>query len=132
MTFNRQFGGSFAHRPHAADVAWTQEAKWFREIRLRLPQPVGLAALGTTTVGGPNFFNLEASLAKSIRFTERFNLDLRLEAFGVTNTPQILFTTNGGTAGGTTLLSTSFGHVTSASGGRTLQIGAKLNARRAG
>jgi len=28
--------------------------------------------------------------------------------------------------------STSFGHVTSASGGRTLQIGAKLNARRAG
>jgi hypothetical protein len=73
----------------------------------RLPQPVRLAALGTTTFSGPNFFNLEASLAKSVRFTERFTLDLRLEA-GVTNTPQFLSTTNGCTAGGTTLGSTSF------------------------
>lgn len=72
-----------------------------------------LAALGATTFSGPNFFNLEASLAKSVRFTERFTLDLRLEA-GVTNTPQFLSTTNGGTAGGTTLGSTSFGRLTSA------------------
>jgi hypothetical protein len=70
---------------------------------------------------------LDAALSKSIRFTERYNLDLRLEAFGVTNTPQFFFTTNGGTAAGTTLASSSFGDITSATGGRTLQLGVKFN-----
>jgi hypothetical protein len=83
--------------------------------------------VGRNYLSGPGFFNLDAALSKSIRFTERLNLDLRLEAFGVTNTPQFFFASNGGSAAGLTLGSTSFGHVTSASGGRTLQLGAKLN-----
>ena len=88
--------------------------------------------VGRNFLSGPNFFNVDAALSKSIRFTERFNLDLRLEAFGATNTPQFFFnstngTPAGGTAGGTTLGSASFGHVTNASGGRTLQLGAKFN-----
>jgi len=32
--------------------------------------------VGRNYLSGPNFFNLDASLAKSIRFTERFNLEL--------------------------------------------------------
>jgi len=82
--------------------------------------------VGRNYLSGPGFFNLDAALSKSIRFTERFNLDLRLEAFGVTNTPQFFFAANGGTAAGTTLASSSFGDITSATGGRTLQLGAKL------
>jgi hypothetical protein len=87
--------------------------------------------VGRNYLSGPNFFDLDAALSKSIRFTERYNLDLRLEAFGVTNTPQFYFnstggTPAGGTAGGTTLGSTSFGHITSASGGRVLQLGVKF------
>jgi hypothetical protein len=87
--------------------------------------------VGRNYLSGPNFFDLDAALSKSIRFTERYNLDLRLEAFGVTNTPQFYFnstggTPAGGTAGGTTLGSTSFGHITSASGGRVLQLGLKF------
>jgi len=58
-----------------------------------------------------------------VRFAERLSLNLRLEAFGVTNKPQFFFAPNGGTANGTTLGSTSFGHVTSATGGGTLQLG---------
>jgi len=54
-------------------------------------------------------------------------MEMRLEAFGVTNTPQFFFTGNGGTAGGTTFGNSSFGHVTNASGGRTLQLGLKFN-----
>jgi hypothetical protein len=50
-----------------------------------------------------------------------------LEAFGVTNTPQFFFGTGNGTVAGVTLGSTSFGHVTSATGGRVLQLGAKFN-----
>jgi hypothetical protein len=83
--------------------------------------------VGRNYLSGPNFFNLDAALSKSIRFTERFNLDLRLEAFGVTNTPQFFFTTGNGSAAGLTLASSSFGDITSATGGRQLQLGAKLN-----
>jgi hypothetical protein len=83
-------------------------------------------------LSGPAYFDLDAALSKSIRFTERFNLDLRLEAFGATNTPQFYFnntngTPSGGIAAGTTLGSSSFAHVTSASGGRALQLGVKFN-----
>jgi hypothetical protein len=82
--------------------------------------------VGRNYLSGPNFFNLDASLAKSIRFTERFNLELRLEAFGVTNTPQFFFASNGGSATGLTRNSASFGQITNATGGRQLELGAKL------
>ena len=83
--------------------------------------------VGRNYLSGPNFFNLDAALSKAIRFTERYGLDLRLEAFGATNTPQFFFASNGGSASGLTRSSSSFGHITSASGGRVLQLGAKLN-----
>jgi len=79
----------------------------------------------------PRLFRLDAFTVQVDRFTERYGLDLRLEAFGVTNTPQFFFTTptvhRRRTSGGHNAGSTSFGHVTSASGGRTLQLGAKFN-----
>jgi outer membrane receptor protein involved in Fe transport len=100
---------------------------WFSTASFAAPAAATFGNVGRNYLSGPNFFNLDAALSKSIRFTERYNLDLRLEAFGATNTPQFFFASNGGTAGGTTQGSTSFGQVTSASGGRTLQLGAKFN-----
>jgi len=82
--------------------------------------------VGRNYLSGPNFFDLDASLSKSIRMTERFNLELRLEAFGATNTAQFFFANNGGSAAGLTRNSVSFGQITNASGGRVLQLGAKL------
>jgi carboxypeptidase family protein len=82
--------------------------------------------VGRNYLSGPNFFNLDAALSKSTKLTERFGLELRLEAFGATNTPQFFFASNGGSASGTTLGSNSFGQITNASGGRQLQLGAKL------
>jgi hypothetical protein len=87
--------------------------------------------VGRNYLSGPNFFDLDASVGKSIRMTERLGLEIRLEAFGATNTPQFFFNNTGGTpsggaAAGTTLGSTSFGQITSASGGRQLQLGAKF------
>jgi len=107
---------------------------WFSNTSSTFVGATGTAFgnVGRNYLSGPNFFNLDASLSKSIRLTERFNLDLRLEAFGATNTPQFYFnntngTPSGGTAAGTTLGSSSFGDITSASGGRQLQLGLKLN-----
>ncbi len=43
---------------------------------------------GRNILRGPGFFNLDASLFRNFRLTERFTLQFRTEAFGVTNTPQ--------------------------------------------
>jgi len=83
--------------------------------------------VGRNYLSGPNFFDLDASVSKSIRFTERLNLEIRLEAFGATNTPQFFFAANGGTAAGLQHNSASFGQITSATGGRVLELGAKLS-----
>jgi len=62
---------------------------WFRHVELRRSGgPLPSAMWGRNYLSGPGFFNLDAALSKSIRFTERYNVDLRLEAFGATNTPQ--------------------------------------------
>jgi hypothetical protein len=100
---------------------------WFSTSSFAPATGTAFGNVGRNYLSGPNFFNLDASISKSIRFTERFNLDLRLEAFGVTNTPQFFFTTGNGTAAGLTLGSSSFGDITNATGGRTLQLGLKFN-----
>jgi len=101
---------------------------WFSTSSFAAPTaPGAFGNVGRNYLSGPNFFDLDATLSKSIRFTERYNMEMRLEAFGVTNTPQFFFTGNGGTAGGTTFGNSSFGHITNASGGRTLQLGLKFN-----
>src|SRR5258708_5547101 len=100
---------------------------WFATSSFAAPAANTFGNVGRNFLSGPGFFNLDAALSKSIRFTDRYNLDLRLEAFGLTNTPQFFFASSGGTAAGTTLGSTSFGQITSASGGRQLQLGAKFN-----
>jgi hypothetical protein len=106
---------------------------WFTASSFAAPATPGtFGNVGRNYLTGPAYFDLDAALSKSIRFTERFNLDLRLEAFGATNTPQFYFnntngTPSGGIAAGTTLGSSSFGDITSASGGRVLQLGVKFN-----
>jgi len=100
---------------------------WFTTSSFAAPAASTFGNVGRNYLSGPNFFNLDASLFKSIPFTERYNLELRLEVFGVTNTPQFFFGTGNGTVAGVTLGSTSFGHITNATGGRVLQLGAKFN-----
>lgn len=42
---------------------------------------------GRNIVRGPGLFNLDASIFRNFRVTERVNLQIRAEMFGVTNTP---------------------------------------------
>ena len=99
---------------------------WFTTSSFAAPAANTFGNVGRNFLTGPNFFNLDASIAKFIRFTERLNLELRLEAFGATNTPQFFFGSGNGTVAGVTLGSSSFGQITSATGGRQLELGAKL------
>lgn len=58
---------------------------WFNPNAFQL-QPYGqFGDLARNTLTGPGVFELDAGIAKTIRFTERMGLQLRAEAFNLTN-----------------------------------------------
>jgi hypothetical protein len=69
---------------------------------------------------GPRLFNLDAGLSRRIRVTERVGMEVRGEAFSVTNTPQFdLPVANRGDK--------NFGFIKGTVGGsRSMQLGAKI------
>ena len=72
---------------------------------------------------GPSFFNLDASVFRRFPIRERMNMELRAEAFSVTNTPQF----DKPNQGFSTSTASNFGYVTNTIGGnRSVQLGAKL------
>ncbi len=85
--------------------------------------PTGAGVFGNTgrnILRGPGYFNLDASVFRMFRITERFKLQFRTEAFGATNTPHF-----GNPAA--TVTSGGFGNITSSSGQRQLRFAMKLN-----
>ncbi|MGH9667599.1 MAG: hypothetical protein ACRD9L_24525, partial [Bryobacteraceae bacterium] len=69
---------------------------------------------------GPGQQSWDMSLAKNFPFLERFNLEMRVDAFSAFNhptfgNPNAVITNTGGV-----------GRITGAGGNRTVQIGAKL------
>ena len=73
-------------------------------------------------VTAPNFWNIDASLAKTFPITERWKLQFRMEAYNLTNS--IMFAPADASYG-----DSSFGqmNLSQANGGRTLQYAARLN-----
>jgi hypothetical protein len=86
--------------------------------------PVGpvFGNVGRDTVRGPGFFNLDMSIFRTFKLTERFSFQCRGEAFGLTNTPHFNNPTNGFQTSG----NGNFGAITGSSGQRTVWVAAKL------
>ncbi len=86
---------------------------------------------GRNILRGPGVFNLDASLFRDFRITERFKLQFRAEMFGVTNTPQF---GNPGTtvsnaarnADGSIRALNGYTEITSAGGERQIRFAMKL------
>jgi hypothetical protein len=79
--------------------------------------------IGTSSrnpVRGPNYRNADIALIKRVPFSETKNLELRVEAFNVTNTPPL-------GAPNAVLGAAGFGSITSAGDPRVVQLGIKLN-----
>ena len=94
---------------------------WFSPSSFAARPALTFGKLGRNLRGGPGLFNLDFSLFRTIDLSERLHLQLRGEAFSVTNTPQF-------SAPGTTLGNANFGYVTGTSGGgRVIQLGAKIS-----
>lgn len=83
------------------------------------PDTLGSAPRMLSNYRGPSIINEDITLSKDFRFTEQMRLHLRLEAYGLTNSPQWGIPN-------TSFGSTSFGQITSAGGNRSVQVAAKF------
>jgi hypothetical protein len=93
---------------------------YFLQSSFLQPSGVRVGTSGRNIVSGPGRFQLDASLFKIVAINERMKLEIRGEGFAVTNTPQWNNPT-------TDVSSSNYGFITGAGGGRSLQLGAKLN-----
>jgi hypothetical protein len=98
------------------------------------PLFVGPGTVGRNHFYGPNYANFDMVFSKRVRFTERVDLQLRIEAYNIFNTPH--FTNPGADAAvlGNLLGSPIFGEITSTitrpdgtTSARQMQVGLKLN-----
>lgn len=78
------------------------------------------------SVVGPAHRQFDASLAKQVSFTERANLQLRLEAFNATNTTNFLVDSGTTSPTGFWLGNSNFGVLNADRGGRVAQIVARF------
>ena len=96
---------------------------WFSPASFSQPTGTGVFGnSGRNPLSGPGLFNLDFSLFKVISFRERYSLELRGEAFSITNTPQF------SNPNASISTPSTFGYVTGTQGGnRTMQLGAKFS-----
>ena len=89
-------------------------------------QPAGtFGNVGRDSVNQPGTWNIDMSLSRIFKFTERWNLEVRADGFNILNHGNwMLFP-----AGTTTLAlnSSTFGQITTFSAPRIIQLAAKLN-----
>ena len=86
---------------------------------------------GRNIIRGPGFFNLDGGVTRTFAVTERFKLQFRGEAFGVTNTPQFGLpgtTVSNAARNADNSIRTlnGYGEILGASGERQFQLGIKF------
>jgi Carboxypeptidase regulatory-like domain/TonB dependent receptor len=59
--------------------------EWFNESCYSIPAPGALGEVGKFSLEGPGLLDLDASIIKNTRITERLNMQLRVEFFNVLN-----------------------------------------------
>jgi hypothetical protein len=83
---------------------------YFDTTNYAVPPATRLGNSGRDTLRGPGTFELDSGLKRGFSFRERYGLELQMEAFNVTNTPQF------GTPNATVGSGSSFGTITTTSG----------------
>src|SRR5262249_43378480 len=95
-------------------------SKWFDTTAFAPPPPNTYGNVGRNIFSGPSYVNLDLSLFRKFRLTERVGAEFRAESFNFTNTPHF-------NRPGTTLGNADFGLVTGTLGDpRRIQFGLKL------
>jgi carboxypeptidase family protein len=91
-TCQSNIGASCMDRPNAVPGASSQLSnatakEWFNVQAFSLQPQYTFGNLGRNTVIGPPLFSVDSSITKDMRFSERVNLQLRLDAFNTFNNP---------------------------------------------
>ena len=96
---------------------------WFDTSVFSQPTTAAYGNTGQNAYVGPGFFNLDASAFRRFPITERVNLELRGEAFSLTNTPQFGNPSSSVSNG-------DFGHIDGSNGGasgnRVMELAGKI------
>jgi len=95
-------------------------AQFFNTAAFAIAPQFTLGNSSRNPVRGPGYRNMDLAVIKRIRFGEERNVELRLEAFNLTNTPPL-------GAPNVVLGTPGFGSITSAGDPRVIQLGAKFN-----
>jgi hypothetical protein len=74
--------------PNAAPPGGRRPGEWFNTANFLPPASLTEGNLGLQTNYGPSTRNVDFSISKNFRFTERWNLQFRGESFNLANTPQ--------------------------------------------
>ncbi|MDE3195259.1 MAG: TonB-dependent receptor [Acidobacteriota bacterium] len=93
---------------------------YFLQSSFVQPTGVRLGTSGRNIVSGPGFYNLDFSLFKIFAINERIKLEVRGESFSVFNNPHFGNPDTG-------VADQNYGYITSAGGGRNMQLGAKIS-----
>jgi len=139
-TCRSNIGASCMDRPNAVPGVSSQlshptKLEWFNVQAFALQPQYTFGNSGKNTVIGPPLFSVDTTLDKDFRFTERLNMQLRLDVFNLFNHPNFGSPGNGLTAdhldpnGVPIPGSGGFGTVTSLNPGvsmRQLQLSAKI------
>jgi hypothetical protein len=104
--------------------------QWFDKSSFTQPTGLAWGTLGRNALTGPGTYALNTALSKTFAIKERYRMDVRGEAFNVSNTPQFSNPSNSFT-------SATFGQITSTrstgsgvngtGGGRVIQGGVKFS-----
>ncbi len=95
-------------------------AKWYNTNAFVQPPASEFGILGRNTLVGPGLFNIDTTLSKHIRIRERYRVEIRAEAFNLTNTPNY-------SQIGRIINAPDYGMIDSQLPPRQLQFGAKVN-----
>jgi hypothetical protein len=74
--------------PNAAPTGGRRPEQWFDVTNFAPPASLTQGNVGLQTNYGPSTRNLDFSIAKNFRFTERWKMQFRGESFNLANTPQ--------------------------------------------
>ena len=106
--------------------------EWFNTAAFTQPAPNEFGNSGRNTITMPGINNWDIGILKDFAFTERLNLQLRLETFNTWNHPQFFPDplTPAFAGGGSTVVNnvnaSNFGAITAAAPGRVVQLGGKF------
>jgi len=124
-----------ANRGQGASCGGTNCVAWFNPAAFAAPATGTYGNMGVASLRGPGFWEWDQTVSRQFRITENQHLELRAEAFNVTNSVRFNLPVSGGSAG-LQLGAATFGYITATTsttgstnptgnGGRILQLALK-------